>query len=119
MRNVAAASNFRQKGGSEPALMSTTSDLQVAVQYGLSSHVLLFRIHTASFMTRGADVAFLSAFPQEKESVYPPLTFLKPTGRAHDFSFTPDELDIAELTDRSASGRPIQFTIIEVEPQMA
>ena len=33
MRNVAAAANFREKGGSEPALMSTTSDLSVAVQY--------------------------------------------------------------------------------------
>ena len=29
-----------------------------------------------------SDISWLSAFPGEKEVLFPPLTFLKPTGRA-------------------------------------
>lgn len=57
MRNRGAADKFLKLGGTEPALMSTTSDLAIAVQYGLSSHSLLFKLRTTSFMTRGADSA--------------------------------------------------------------
>ena len=32
-------------------------------------------------MDRGADLAWCSAFPGEKEFLFPPLTYLKPTGR--------------------------------------
>ena len=32
-------------------------------------------------MDRGADIAFLSAFPGEREVLFPPLTYLKPTKR--------------------------------------
>ena len=30
------------------------------------------------FMSRGVDLSFLSAFPHEKEALYPPLTFFRP-----------------------------------------
>ena len=33
------------------------------------------------FMSMGADVQWLSAFPGEAEIIYPPLIYLKPTGR--------------------------------------
>ena len=33
-------------------------------------------------MNLGCDISFLSAFPHEKELLYPPLTFLQPTGVA-------------------------------------
>ena len=60
--------------------MSTTSDLSVAMHYCASGDCVLLRLLTASFMERGADIAYLSAFPSEHEVLYPPLTYLQPTG---------------------------------------
>ena len=65
--------------------MSTTSDLSVALRYSASrtmtsDHVLL-RLITDSFYDRGPNVSFLSAFPNEAEYLFPPLTYLQPTGR--------------------------------------
>ena len=39
----------------------------------------------------GADVQWLSAFPGEAEILYPPLTYLKPTGRLQ-VDFCPPEV---------------------------
>jgi len=117
MRNLGAADKFLKLGGSEPGLMSTTSDLAVAVRYGISSHSLLFKLRTTSFMNRGADISFLSAFPGEKEYLYPPLTYLSPTGLCEEVVFHPEELknlNVAIPVDGA-----IRFTVIEVEPQMA
>jgi len=118
MRNLAAADGFCKLGGSEPALMSTTSDLSIALRYGLSASSLLFKIHTTSFMTRGADISFLSAFPAECEYLYPPLTYLHPSGRASEVTFTAAELGVEGAADLSDSDGTVRFTIIEVEPQM-
>ena len=41
---------------------------------------MLLKLTTTSFRERGADLTFLSAFPGEKEILYPPLTHLKPAG---------------------------------------
>ena len=79
--------------------MSTSSDLATAVRYSLSSRSLLLKIKTKSFMQRGADLQYLSAFPAEKELLYPPLTFLQPTGWS---------------MEHSVGG--VKFTVIEVEP---
>jgi len=38
----------------------------------------VLRIHTRNFLDRGADISFLSCFPGEQESLYPPLTYVKP-----------------------------------------
>jgi hypothetical protein len=81
MRNLEVADDFMQQGGTELAFMSTTKDLNVAVRYCISPHSLIFKITSTSFMTMGADVQWLSAFPGEAEILYPPLTYLKPTGR--------------------------------------
>ena len=75
--------DFLRSGGVECAPMSTTSSLRVALQYAASAAPLVFRLRTESFMERGADLAFLSAFPLEAELLYPPLTYLRPTGRWH------------------------------------
>ena len=83
--------------------MSTTCDPTVALAYGLSAHSLLFKIRTDSFMNRGADITFLSAFPNEKEFVYPPLTYLQPTGRKETIKF--EDLGL-------------EFTVIEVQPHV-
>lgn len=57
---------------------------------------------TDSFIDRGADLQFLSAFPQEVECLYPPLTLLLPTGRE-------DTINV--------SG--VEYSVIEVEPRFA
>lgn len=38
-----------------------------------------------------ADIAFLSAFPEERETLYPPLTYLRPTGRQETVRFAAGE----------------------------
>ena len=81
MRNAEMPEEFLQLGGTELAPMSTTTDLTVAMEYSASKNALILRLNTASFMERGADISFLSAFPTEKEVLYPPLTFLRATGQ--------------------------------------
>ena len=49
--------------------MSTTKSLQTAVEYSSSETPVLMRISSEDWSMRGADVAFLSAFPSEKEMV--------------------------------------------------
>ena len=60
--------------------MSTTADLKVALKYSASKQPLIFKIHTRGFEDRGADISFLSAFPEESEYLFPPLTFLRRSG---------------------------------------
>ena len=69
-----------EQGGTELAPMSTTSNLSVAMQYSASVRAVLLRLITESFYERGPDISFLSAFPGEAEFLFPPLTYLQPTG---------------------------------------
>ena len=103
MKNLQVASEFLERGGTELATMSTTSDLKVAVMYSLSPKSLLLKIKTTSFMQRGAEISYLSAFPHEAEFVYPPLTYLRPTGRTMEY----------EVDDGT-----MHIVIVEVEPQL-
>ena len=100
MRDTEVPDSFLQHGGTELAPMSTTTKLEVAVQYSTAATSLLFKLRTDSFMQRGASIQFLSAFPAEEEVLYPPLTFLKPTGKTFSMSF---------------KGR--MFVVVEVVPQ--
>jgi len=69
---------FNQQGGTELAPMSTTQNLEIALQYSACrGDAVLFCLHMSNFMTRGADISFLSAFPAEREILFPPLTYLK------------------------------------------
>ena len=52
------------------------------------------------YMVRGPDISFLSAFPAEKEFLFPPLTYLEPTG------------DVQKLRVDDAT-----FTVVDVRPQ--
>ena len=77
MKDLGIKNEFRQKGGTEFACVSTTADKDVAVhQFAASALPLVFRIISKNFMSRGADVSFLSVMPHEQEFLYPPLTFL-------------------------------------------
>ena len=80
MKDVTAPASFMEHGGTELAPMSTTSDLSVAMRYSASVRAVLLRLITDSFYERGPDISFLSAFPGEAEFLFPPLTFLQPTG---------------------------------------
>ncbi|EOD04529.1 hypothetical protein EMIHUDRAFT_312548 [Emiliania huxleyi CCMP1516] len=79
--------DMKAKGGTELAPMSTTSSLKVAMQ-------------TKNFMVRGPDISFLSAFPAEEEFLFPPLTYLEPTG------------NVQKLRVDDA-----MFTVVDVRPQ--
>ena len=106
MRNVDIADKFMDEGGTELAFMSTTTNLEVAVRYSLSRQSLLLKIVSPNFMTTGAELQWLSAFPGEAEILYPPLTYLKPTGRT----------DIVWL---EKNGEKLSFKVVEVNPQLA
>ena len=94
MRNREVPDDFMQLGGTELAFMSTTKELSVAVRFCLSKRSLLFKIVSPGFMTMGADVQWLSAFPEEEEILYPPLTYLKPTGRSQVVKFWGSALSV-------------------------
>jgi len=88
------------QGGTELAPMSTTTDIAVAAMYAVSSHCLMFKIRAGNFMQWGADLQWLSAFPNESEICFPPLTYLQPSGRIERFRVAED----------------VEFTIVEVTP---
>ena len=78
-------------------MWSTSRELKTALFYSHSDCSVIFKIVTRSFMERGADVAWLSAFPGEKEVLFPPLTYLSPTGRTQKVG---DRFTIVEVTPR-------------------
>ena len=85
------------QGGTELAPMSTTTDAAVAVAYAASARALVFKVRSTSFMDRGADISWCSAFPGEKEFLYPPLTYLKPTGRREVVKEGAAEFEVVEV----------------------
>ena len=50
-------------------------------------------------MERGADISFLSAFPGEREYLFPPLTYLQPTSK----------------TSMTLNG--VAYVVLQVEPR--
>jgi hypothetical protein len=50
-------------------------------------------------MDRGADLSFLSAFPDEVEFLYPPSTYLRPLG----------DREVVTIDD-------VQITVVDVAP---
>ena len=91
-----------RRGGTEVAPMSTTTELSTAIHYGLSPESLLFVLLVDNFMQMGADLQWVSCFPAEAEVVFPPLTYLQPTGRTQTVT----------LQDKT-------FKIVEVRPHLA
>jgi hypothetical protein len=82
--------------------MSTTTNIETAVAYGISKQSLIFKILTRNNLQRGADLEWLSAFPTEAEILYPPLTYLQPTGRTQ-------VIEVGKC----------RFTVVEVSPTIA
>ena len=80
------------------APMSTTTDIATAVSYSLSNESLIFKIVTRNKLQRGADLQWLSAFPNEAEVLYPPLTYLQPTGRTQVITLNACHFTVVEVT---------------------
>jgi hypothetical protein len=64
--NLEHDSDFLLAGGVEMSPMSTSYLLKTALVYSHSSHSIIFKIVTRSFMERGADLEWISCFPEEK-----------------------------------------------------
>ena len=50
-----------------------------------------------NFMQQGPDLSFLSAFPHEKEALYPPLTFFKPRGNPEQLTYNGTRFTIVDV----------------------
>lgn len=104
MKDRSLPPSFIMEGGAEYACMSTSADFEIAVKFadvGKSASPLIFKYVTTSFMNRGADISFLSVYPEEKEVLYPPLTYLEPV----------------IVKKESIKGK--SFMVAEVKPSMA
>ena len=94
MRNRELPEEFFPRGDTRLDLMSTTPCLDVALRYAASRPSLrsvIFRLRMQGSPERGADLTFLSGFPDERESLFPPLSYLErhePTGRRRRISAT-------------------------------
>ena len=103
MRGMTIPASFHLQGGSELAPCSTTADLRVAVRYACGASAaragngLLFRVLVPSFMQQGADLSFLSAFPHEREALYPPLTFFRPKSQVRKLTYDDVELAVMDV----------------------
>jgi hypothetical protein len=84
MRDRKLSHEFAVHGGTDVSPMSTTTDIGIAVKYCVNRametrSLLVLRIVTRNNLERGADVQWLSMFPGESETLFPPLTFLQRT----------------------------------------
>jgi hypothetical protein len=82
--NMKIPEEFMADGGTELAPMSTTTDLNVALTYalkGVGTPTVIFRIVTDNNLSRGPDLKWVSLFPGESETLFPPLTYIQPTGK--------------------------------------
>ena len=61
---------FLSQGGTEMAVMSTTSEKEVALSYARSQKPLVFKYKTVG-LNRGVSIQWLSLYPKEVEYLYP------------------------------------------------
>ena len=100
MKDVSLSEAFMQLGGSELAPMSTTEDIRVAAKFAASREAVLFKMRPHNFMQRGPALSWLSCFPEEREVLFPPLTYLECSGRTQ-------VVQVGEL---------MTYTVVEVVP---
>ena len=70
------ANKYGVKGGVEPAFMSTTLEVDVAMGYaaGDNSKMGIVLEIRQGMVNRGADISWLSQYPHERETLFGPLT---------------------------------------------
>jgi len=82
LKDVCLSDEFKDSGGTEMACMSTTGSTSIAAGYALKTinqEPMIFRIVSDNFMSCGADISWLSVYPNEAEVLFPPLTYLQVT----------------------------------------
>jgi len=72
---------LQARGGIELAMMSCTTNKDVALEYarrreGKGQAAVVFEMEQG-FVDRGADLSWLSIYPEEAEFLFPPLTALE------------------------------------------
>ena len=78
-RSSTAAATAHSSSRSSPKIIcSGTDSKKVRTLYSKYSRALTFENVLES---RGADLQWLSAFPNESEVLFPPLTYMQPTGK--------------------------------------
>ena len=107
MKDIELPAEFRASGGTELAPMSATFSLDTAVKFATGGQrATVMRVHNADWTMRGADLRFLSCYPAEEESLFPPLTFLR---------CRPAAAGAATPTVTTDSG--VTFEVVDVETQ--
>ena len=89
--DMAVSDDFMAQGGTEIGCMSTTESIDVARKFAKvrgyveageeKANPLLLKVEATSLMVCGADIGWLSMYPEEKEVLFPPLTYLRPMGQ--------------------------------------
>ena len=86
--------------------MSTSTEYHVAVGYAVLKDKrdgsLLMKFVTRNNHDRCSDLTFLSMFPGERETLFPPLTFVQPTGRV-------------QVIECKHGGLTFKLTVVEVK----
>jgi hypothetical protein len=77
MKDLELTDKFKRQGGTELGCMSTSTSKAIVAGYANSAQPLVFRVNSDGFMSCGADISWLSVYPNEAEVLYPPLTYLK------------------------------------------
>merc|ERR1712060_599317 len=99
----------KRQGGTEIAPMSATTDINVAAKFcvrgGQNTTSVLLSLKVTNFLNRGVELDWLSVYPQEAEVCYPPLTYLRPTGKRETIQFVGQE-------------GQYKIQVIEVEPSI-
>jgi hypothetical protein len=113
MSNMGVGEGFLKQGGTEMACMSTTEDEGVARTFAKvrgahnvkpgdeQPNPLLLKVEAGNMYDCGADLQWLSMYPDEKEVLFPPLTYMKAT----------------HIAGAAVGSHPPDCTIITVTPR--
>jgi hypothetical protein len=95
---INASSDTEFAGGVELAFMSTSTDINVAVEYALNGKTKKATVFEITFdaASRGAPVQWVSQYPYEAELLYPPCTYL--TCETSENLVTPESIASKGLT---------------------
>eukprot|EP00729_Bicosta_minor_P009562 gene9562-16121_t len=83
MKDLTISKEFLESGGTEFAFMSTSVSMEVAIDFARSDVPMVVKLEAKDFMSCGANISWLSVYPGENETLFPPLTFLRPIKQEH------------------------------------
>jgi len=80
MKDMTISAAFMESGGTEFAFMSTSLARETAIDFAFSRAPMIVKFETPDFLSRGANISWLSVYPGEGEVLFPPLSYLRPKG---------------------------------------